>query len=104
MFMESKICHDYDKHIYFQFCNQIQSKEYGNNMSLYKEGIVLVHFKCKADDISDHLRNESIINHNFYYFMPENSYQDGMTTAAHMKMSIKEICDKHLLIPRSINI
>ena len=57
MFMESKICHDYDKHIYFQFCNQIQSKEYGNNMSLYKEGIVLVHFKCKADDISDHLRN-----------------------------------------------
>ena len=90
-------CRDYAERVVASFANQIQSKYYGGNISVYIEVIALEYFSAVPKTDINSTKQSRQRHAVFHSFLSDDRKQDADTTNAHRKRFISLIKDKKIL-------
>ena len=88
---------DYSERVVARFANQIQSKYYGGNRSVYIDVIELEHFSAVPKTDINSTTPSSQRHAVFHYILCDDTKQDATTTTAHIKFLISFLKDKEVL-------
>ena len=80
---------DYADRLVVSFPNQIQSKYYGGNISMYIEGIALEHYSALPQTEINSSTKPCPQHEVFHSFLSDESKQDAATTTAHINRLIE---------------